>query len=56
MPVYDFYCADCGKEFVMQMRVAEYEQNKDRQKCPECGSSNVKRQVSVFEAQTSKKS
>lgn len=56
MPRYDFTCKDCQKEFVREMHVDEYEKTKASQKCPECGSSNVKRNISIFEAQTSKKS
>lgn len=56
MPRYEFYCRDCEKDFMLEMHVDEYEKNKDSQKCPECGSANVKRKVTGFETQTSKKS
>ncbi len=56
MPVYEFYCKECKKEFEIRMRLAEYEQSKDQQKCMHCDSSNVERRISLFEAKTSKKS
>ncbi len=56
MPVYEFYCRDCDRDFEVKMRVAEYEQNKDQQKCMHCNGSNVERKISMFEAKTSKKS
>jgi len=56
MPVYEFYCKKCKKEFEIQMRLAEYEQGKDQQKCMHCDSSNVERRISLFEAKTSRKS
>ncbi|MBS3809685.1 MAG: zinc ribbon domain-containing protein [Desulfobacterales bacterium] len=56
MPRYDFHCRDCEKDFTTEMHVDEYEKNKDSQKCPECGSENVKRKITEFETQTSKKS
>ena len=40
MPVYDFYCVDCGCEFEKYFEV-----NDDRKslKCPECKSKKVER-------------
>lgn len=56
MPTYDFYCQDCNKEFAIDMSMSEYEQTRDSQTCPGCGSANVVRKISSVEVQTSKKS
>ncbi len=44
MPIYEFKCEDCGKEF--EKFVVSFSQI-DSVKCPECGSSNVKKKVSA---------
>ncbi len=56
MPMYDFYCEDCKNEFSIEMKVSDYEQSKEAQTCPSCGSSNVSRKIAEVEVQTSKKS
>ena len=54
MPVYEFMCEKCEKPFTLILSISEYEKAKFR--CPKCKSSKVKRQISAFQAITSKKS
>lgn len=56
MPMYEYLCKDCEGVFTVQMRLSDYEKNKDQQQCPGCGSSNLARTISAIEVQTSKKS
>ena len=56
MPVYEYHCNGCNSGFSVEMSVSEYEQNKNKQTCPGCGSTDVSRKISVVEVQTSKKS
>jgi putative FmdB family regulatory protein len=43
MPIYEFVCSKCSKEFEKLVLGASSEVS-----CPECGSSKVERQMSVF--------
>lgn len=54
MPVYDYKCLDCNKDFTLVLKVAEHEKRKVA--CPKCKSKNVKQIPSAFYAVTSKKS
>lgn len=54
MPIYDFYCEECKKEFTQQMSLFEYE--KKKYQCPECRGTNVRQQITQFQTITSKKS
>jgi putative FmdB family regulatory protein len=54
VPVYEFYCAKCDKEFEVIRSVREYDPAKVR--CPECRSRRVERRWSRVFAVTSKKS
>jgi len=54
MPVYEYACKKCGKEFTVTMGVDELDKKKVQ--CPKCKSSSVARQISAFYAKTSKKS
>jgi putative FmdB family regulatory protein len=54
MPIYEFVCEKCKKPFSLMITVAEYEKKKFR--CPKCDSKEVKRQITVFQTITSKKS
>ena len=47
MPIYDFVCQGCGKSFTLRRKFAEMEDPAD---CPECGSGETKRQISIFYA------
>jgi putative FmdB family regulatory protein len=54
MPHYEYFCQACNKKFSLILIVAEHD--KDKIKCPKCGSSNVEQQWAAFYATTSKKS
>ncbi len=54
MPVYEFLCQGCNKEFSLVMSLREHEKKKPA--CPHCGSKKVRQQISAFQAITSKKS
>ncbi len=54
MPVYEFYCNDCKKEFALPLTLREYE--KGEFACPRCNGKKVEREVSVSHVITSKKS
>ncbi|NOZ01695.1 MAG: zinc ribbon domain-containing protein [Deltaproteobacteria bacterium] len=44
MPMYDFKCPDCGLEFEELVRSAT---DSDGLLCPECGSGQVRREISA---------
>lgn len=53
MPIYEFKCKDCGKEFELKLPVSKAG---EKQRCPECKSSNTLRlfsSVSVMNFNTS---
>jgi putative FmdB family regulatory protein len=54
MPVYDYICNDCHKEFETVLTLDEHDH--EQIKCPKCGSKNVEQEVAAFFAVTSKKS
>lgn len=54
MPVYEFICNKCDHAFSNILKISEYEKKKFV--CPKCKSKKVKRQISSFQAITSKKS
>lgn len=54
MPLYEFVCVDCGKEFDLLMSLQEYERKKVV--CPRCQSKTVEQRVTFCEVITSKKS
>ncbi len=43
MPVYDYLCKDCGKDFDIFLNYAEYGHAEVR--CPACDSRNVTRKI-----------
>lgn len=45
MPLYEFKCLKCGKNFEDLILTPKDEKE---MVCPKCGSKNVKKQVSVF--------
>jgi putative FmdB family regulatory protein len=42
MPIYEYVCADCGKEFEVLVR------SDTRPACPQCQSSRLNKRLSVF--------
>jgi putative FmdB family regulatory protein len=54
MPVYDYLCHDCHKEFEKVLTLNEHD--KEKITCPHCGSKNVEQEAKAFFAVTSKKS
>jgi putative FmdB family regulatory protein len=54
MPVYEFHCRPCKKDFELVLTVSEYDRQKI--KCPHCGGTKVERIWSRVFAVTSKKS
>jgi putative FmdB family regulatory protein len=45
MPVYEYKCNDCGKQFEFLML---RESDKDELKCSKCGGTDLERLLSVF--------
>ena len=54
MPVYEYRCEKCERDFSVEMSISEY--SREKVTCPNCNSPDVKRQISVFQTITSKKS
>jgi putative FmdB family regulatory protein len=54
MPLYEYYCEKCRKEFSTTMTISEHEKTKAA--CPGCGSRDVRPLVGTVFTQTSKKS
>ena len=54
MPLYEYFCKKCDKNFTITMSVAEHE--KKKVKCPECKGTNIAPQFGSFYAKTSRKS
>lgn len=54
MPVYEFTCKDCKKDFVIAMSIREAEAKKVVA-CPGCKGGKVEKKYSGFTAVTSKK-
>jgi putative FmdB family regulatory protein len=42
MPLYDFICADCGKESEILIALSD-----DQPRCKECGSLNLEKKISA---------
>ena len=54
MPVYDYICHDCHKEFEKILTLTEHD--KENVTCPHCGGRNVEQEANAFFAVTSRKS
>ncbi len=54
MPVYDYICKECQESFELVLTLSQHD--KDRIRCPKCGSKNVAQDAAAFYAVTSKKS
>lgn len=44
MPIFDFICEECKKQFDIMISNAD----KHKVKCPDCGSGNIKQLLSPF--------
>jgi putative FmdB family regulatory protein len=54
MPMYEYFCESCQKEFTSLQTLDEHDHEAVR--CPQCGGDKVHQMVSSFFAVTSKKS
>jgi len=54
MPIYDYVCKDCHKEFETVLTLREHD--RETVTCPKCGSKNVEQEAAGFFAVTAKKS
>lgn len=54
MPVYEYGCRDCGKEFTLVLSLRDHDRRAI--KCPGCKSSKVEQLVASCQVITSKKS
>ena len=54
MPMYDYKCLGCGKEFLVALSLKEHE-NKSAT-CPSCGSKKLDQVITSFVAKTASKS
>jgi putative FmdB family regulatory protein len=54
MPLYEFHCNACDKEFTLVVSVHDYE--KKDFSCPSCSSKDVERVIEAVGVITSKKS
>ncbi len=46
MPTYEYRCGDCDKAFELRASITEYARG-IASRCPRCGSTNTRRQLSV---------
>lgn len=44
MPIFDYHCSDCGAKYEVFHKVREKTEDV---LCPECGSTNYKKQMSI---------
>jgi len=54
MPLYEYYCETCKKEFTVTMSISEHD--KGTATCPTCGGKQLQPLVGTFFAKTSRKS
>ncbi len=54
MPIYEYVCLDCKKEFSEAKPISGYDPKKA--KCPKCGSKKVERRFTSVFVDTSSKS
>lgn len=45
MPIYEYHCENCGRDFDLFVRSAT---KRSEPECPHCGSTKVKKAVSLF--------
>lgn len=53
MPLYEYKCLDCKKEFLVALSLKEHENGAAT--CPSCGSKKLEQQISSFIAKTASK-
>jgi len=54
MPVYEYRCQECGKEFTKTLTLQEY--TTTSVKCPQCSSAKVGRRFTSVYVKTDRKS
>ena len=54
MPVYEFKCQKCGKEFTLVLSVKQYERKEFA--CPDCKAGEVEQLITSAQVITSRKS
>lgn len=54
MPVYEYRCKECNKEFTVTMSISEKESKKVT--CPSCKKESVEQLITPFMTKTSRKS
>ncbi len=54
MPMYEYKCQDCGKDFLVARSLKEHESGPPF--CPSCKSNHVEQVMTPFVAKTSSKS
>jgi putative FmdB family regulatory protein len=54
MPVYEYFCEACKREFEIALTLNEHDHEKV--KCPKCGSRKLHQVAAAFTAVTAKKS
>jgi putative FmdB family regulatory protein len=54
MPVYEFVCLECGKEFTLVLSLKDFEGK--RVACPQCKSKAIEQLVTSCEVITARKS
>ena len=54
MPVYEYFCEACRKDFELALTLHEHDEEKI--KCPKCGSKKIHQIAAAFTAVTAKKS
>jgi putative FmdB family regulatory protein len=55
MPVYEYFCESCKKEFEAILTLSEHD-HEEKIVCPKCGKHKVHQVAAAFTAVTSKKS
>ncbi|HXG04203.1 MAG TPA: zinc ribbon domain-containing protein, partial [Candidatus Binatia bacterium] len=54
MPLYEYFCEKCQKEFTLPMTISQHDRGEAA--CPTCGGRDLRPLVGTFFAQTSRKS
>ncbi|MBK07030.1 MAG: hypothetical protein CL920_32290 [Deltaproteobacteria bacterium] len=49
MPIYEFYCPECSRQFELLVSRKEADQTE----CPECGHHQMERMMSIFSSRSS---